>query len=134
IFATQGEDSTIKLWNTDTWTYKVVHAQFGNLLFSPDSKILGVISTSTVEFFDTSSATLRDSYSIDSTPKDYKPITSRMEGITALFAEIANINRVSLSFSNDGKLAAAEEHNSETGLYRVKVWNLESGNEVYALK
>ena len=132
ILATSG-NGNVKLWNTENWQFRVIAKQYGKLRFSPDNKKLAVITSDEVTIIDVATGASLNPLSFNSTPKNFRPMTSNLQGIHTLFAEIANVFEIPLSFSNDSKLVACEERNAATGIYRVKVWDADTGDEKFAL-
>lgn len=133
LLATVGSGWTIKLWDTVNWNYKTINNVYGRIVFSPDSKTIGVYKRDELKLIEISTLKVR-SFNLDSTPRDYKTKVFNVQAITSLFTEIATIlERPPLSFSQDSKLVASQEINRATGDYRIKVWNIETGEALYNL-
>jgi WD40 repeat protein len=142
LLATESKDSTIKLWDTKTWEYRIIpnKRMIRSLLFSPNGEVLAVAELSGrhhLTLWDTATYKPLHSWSLDFTPEtfDTRFFGSNEQSVHVVFGEMAGSSKTfgSVSFSRDTSMVACVEINYAVGDYRIKIWSVKTGKVLHTL-
>ena len=120
------EPNEIKLWDTKTWAYTVLQysGSIRHILFS-SNKVLATLKWDekrTIDLWDVAAGKYLRSLTADET----RP---------SLFSNIAGYDTAPgpLAFSDDGELIACEGWDDSTASHYIKVWKVQTGEELHRL-
>ncbi len=143
LLAAETSAGDIKLWDVKTWTHRVipVRARVRHLLFSPDSKVLATLGGAAFGVSELRTLTLWDvltGQQLHSLVTDAKPRSrpgESLQGLVELFRDIVGYETAAgpMAFSKDSSLIACEGRDGSTGNHEIKIWKVQTGEEIHKL-
>ncbi len=136
LLATVDAAHNIKLWDVKTWGHTLLPARgsIRHILFSPDSKVLAAltwIDNRTIVLWDVTERKHLRTIVVE--PKSRRP--GKAQEIFGAFANLVDYKTVPgpMAFSKDSSLIACEARDVTTSRFDVKIWKVQTGEELHKL-
>lgn len=137
-----GKDG-IKLWDVKTWEAKSIKndGNIREILFSPNSKVLAVNSGElggTLTLWEIETSKHLHTFKHDATPEEAAgrgTLYGNEIFTSTLIGDIKDYETASgpMAFSPDSRFVACQEVNFATSTYRIKIWDVKTGEEARVL-